>query len=46
MLRIPTVQYLPYLWLAYTDPILSLLWGYTGIAVWKFEKEHTESSKG
>jgi NhaC family Na+:H+ antiporter len=35
MLGVPTVQYLPYVWLAFTVPIFSLLLGYTGIAVWK-----------
>lgn len=35
MLGIPTVQYLPYVWLAFIVPVFSLLLGYTGIAVWK-----------
>jgi NhaC family Na+:H+ antiporter len=44
MLGIPTVQYLPYVWLAYTVPIFSLLLGYAGIAVWKSANGHAESS--
>ncbi len=35
MLSVPTVEYLPYAWLAFTVPVFSLLWGYTGVAVWK-----------
>lgn len=35
MLGVPTVQYLPYVWLAFTVPVFSLILGYTGIAVWK-----------
>lgn len=34
MLDVPTLQYLPYMWLAFTVPVFSLLLGYTGIAVW------------
>jgi NhaC family Na+:H+ antiporter len=44
MLGIPTVQYLPYVWLAYTVPIFSLILGYTGIAVWKSEQRDAGSS--
>jgi len=35
LLGIPTIEYLPYCWFAFLVPIFSLLWGYTGIAVWK-----------
>lgn len=35
LLGIPTVEYLPYCWFAFLVPVFSLLWGYTGIAVWK-----------
>jgi NhaC family Na+:H+ antiporter len=35
MLGIPTVRYFPYVWLAFTVPVFSLILGYTGIGVWK-----------
>jgi NhaC family Na+:H+ antiporter len=35
MLSVPTLDYLPYAWLAFAVPVFSLLWGYTGVAVWK-----------
>jgi len=35
MLGVPTLHYLPYVWLAFTVPVFSLILGYTGIAVWK-----------
>jgi NhaC family Na+:H+ antiporter len=35
MLSVPTVDYFPYVWFAFTVPVFSLLFGYTGIAVWK-----------
>ena len=34
MLSVPTVDYLPYVWFAFAVPVFSLLFGYTGIAVW------------
>lgn len=37
MLGVPTLDYLPYMWFAFTVPIFSLLFGYTGIAVWREE---------
>ena len=39
MLSVPTVDYLPYMWFAFTVPIFSLLFGYTGVAVWKEEEK-------
>ncbi len=38
MLGVPTVQYFPYMWLAFIVPIFSLILGYTGIAVWKVKE--------
>jgi NhaC family Na+:H+ antiporter len=35
MLGVSTVQYFPYVWLAFTVPVFSLILGYTGVAVWK-----------
>jgi len=34
MLSVPTVDYFPYVWFAFAVPVFSLLFGYTGIAVW------------
>ncbi|MFC1555039.1 Na+/H+ antiporter NhaC [candidate division KSB1 bacterium] len=37
MLDVPVLDYLPYVWFAFTVPIFSIILGYTGIAVWKVE---------
>jgi NhaC family Na+:H+ antiporter len=34
LLGVPTLQYLPYMWLAFLVPVFSLLYGFTGFAVW------------
>jgi NhaC family Na+:H+ antiporter len=34
LLGVPTIQYLPYMWLAFLVPVFSLLYGFTGFAVW------------
>jgi NhaC family Na+:H+ antiporter len=39
LLGVPTVQYLPYMWLAFLVPVFSLLYGFTGLAVWRAEPE-------
>jgi NhaC family Na+:H+ antiporter len=39
MLGVPTVDYLPYVWFAFAVPIFSLVFGYTGIAIWRAEGE-------
>jgi NhaC family Na+:H+ antiporter len=38
LLGVPTVEYLPYMWLAFLVPVFSLLYGFTGFAVWRVEK--------
>jgi NhaC family Na+:H+ antiporter len=35
LLGVPTLQYLPYMWLAFLVPVFSLLYGFTGFAVWR-----------
>jgi NhaC family Na+:H+ antiporter len=35
MLSVPTVDYFPYMWFAFFVPVFSIVFGYTGIAVWK-----------
>ena len=42
MLSVPTVDYFPYVWFAFTVPVFSLLFGYTGIAVWKEDESKDE----
>jgi len=39
LLGVPTVQYLPYMWLAFLVPMFSLLYGFTGFAVWRAAPE-------
>jgi NhaC family Na+:H+ antiporter len=39
LLGVPTVEYLPYMWLAFLVPVFSLLYGFTGFAVWHVEKD-------
>lgn len=35
LLGVPTIQYLPYMWFAFLVPVFSVVYGYTGFAVWK-----------
>lgn len=35
LLGVPTIQYLPYMWFAFLVPVFSVIYGYTGFAVWK-----------
>ena len=37
LLGVPTVEYLPYMWLAFLVPVFSLAYGFTGFAVWRDE---------
>jgi NhaC family Na+:H+ antiporter len=39
MLGVPTVDYFPYMWFAFIVPVFSIVFGYTGIAVWKAEEK-------
>jgi NhaC family Na+:H+ antiporter len=35
LLGVPTLDYLPYMWLAFLVPVFSLTYGFTGFAVWR-----------
>ncbi len=35
LLGVATVEYLPYMWLAFLVPVFSLAYGFTGFAVWQ-----------
>jgi len=35
MLGVPTLDYLPYMWFAFLVPVFSVLYGFTGFAVWR-----------
>ena len=39
LLGVPTTQYLPYMWFAFLVPVFSLIYGFTGFAVWKEEQQ-------
>lgn len=43
-LGVPTIEYLPFVWFAFTVPLFSLLWGYTGFAVWKTKNNRIDKN--
>ncbi len=35
LLGVPTTQYLPFMWFAFLVPVFSIIYGFTGFAVWR-----------
>jgi NhaC family Na+:H+ antiporter len=46
LLGVPTMEYLPYMWLAFLVPVFSLVYGFTGFAVWWVEGGDSETTVG
>jgi len=44
LLGVPTLDYLPYMWLAFLVPVFSLLYAFTGFAVWRVEGNNSGAS--
>ena len=44
-LGVPTMEYLPYTFLALITPLIAILYGYTGIFIFKEEKEEIKNDK-
>jgi NhaC family Na+:H+ antiporter len=45
MLGVPTLSYLPYVWFVLLVPVFSVLFGYTGIGVWRTEAHLDEGPR-
>jgi len=46
LLGVPTTQYLPFMWFAFLVPVFSIIYGFTGFAVWREEQQIVKGGDG